>query len=128
MKLWLDAQIPPLLASWIKAQECGIQAFAVRDVGRHDARDPVIFRAAQEAGVVVLTKERDGVRLLDEQAPPPQEIRDTVYGHVETGGGVRVGCWGHGLRDATAWSDPRGCPGAAGICLLLPAVPNRVMG
>jgi predicted nuclease of predicted toxin-antitoxin system len=33
MKLWLDAQLPPLLASWINAPEWGIQAFAVRDVG-----------------------------------------------------------------------------------------------
>jgi predicted nuclease of predicted toxin-antitoxin system len=65
MKLWLDAQLPPLLASWIQAQEWGIQAFAVRDGGRSAARHPVIFRAAQEAGVVVLTKERDNVRLLD---------------------------------------------------------------
>ena len=128
MKLWLNAQLPPLLASWIQAQEWGIQAYAFRDVGRRAARHPVIFRAAQEAWVVVLTKERDNVRLLDEQGPPLQEIRDAVYGYVETGGGVSVRCWGHGLRDATAWSDAPGCPAAGGICLLLPAVPNRVMG
>jgi predicted nuclease of predicted toxin-antitoxin system len=41
MKLWLNAQLPSLLAGWIKAQEWGIQAFAVGDVGRSDARDPV---------------------------------------------------------------------------------------
>jgi predicted nuclease of predicted toxin-antitoxin system len=51
MKLWLNAQLPPLLASWIQAQERGIQAYAFRDVGRRAARHPVIFRAAQEAGV-----------------------------------------------------------------------------
>jgi predicted nuclease of predicted toxin-antitoxin system len=66
MKLWLDAQLPPLRASWINEQEWGIQAFAVRDVGRRAARHPVIFRAAQEAGVVVMSKERNRVRLLDE--------------------------------------------------------------
>jgi hypothetical protein len=27
--------------------------------------------------------ERDGILLLDEQGPPPQEIRDAVYGYVE---------------------------------------------
>jgi hypothetical protein len=126
--LWLNSQLLPLLASWIQSQEWGIQAFAARDVGRRAARHPVIFRAAQEAWVVVLTKERDNVRLLDEQGPPLQEIRDAVYGYVETAGGVSVRCWGHGLRDATAWSDAPGCPAAGGICLLLPAVPNRVMG
>ncbi len=74
MKLWLDAQLPPLLASWINAQGCGIQACAILDVGLRDASDPVIFRAAREAGVVVMTKDRDFVRLLEEQGPPPQVI------------------------------------------------------
>ena len=72
MKLWLDAQLPPLLAGWINAQGCGLQVIAVRDVGLRDASDPLIFRAAREAGVVVITKDRDFIRLLDEQGPPPQ--------------------------------------------------------
>ena len=58
MKLWLDAQLPPLLASWINAQGWGLQGFAVRDVGLRDASDPDILRAAREAGVVVMTKDR----------------------------------------------------------------------
>jgi predicted nuclease of predicted toxin-antitoxin system len=74
MKLWLDAQLPPLLAGSINAQGWGIQAFAVRDVGLRDASDPLIFRAAREAGVVVMTKDRDFIRLLDEQGPPPKVI------------------------------------------------------
>ena len=74
MKLWLDAQLPPLLASWINAQGCFIQDCAMRDVGLRDASDPVIFRAVREAGVVVMTKDRDFMRLLEEQGPPPQVI------------------------------------------------------
>jgi predicted nuclease of predicted toxin-antitoxin system len=34
----------------------------------------VIFKAAAEAGAVVMTKDRDFIRLLDEQGPPPQVI------------------------------------------------------
>ncbi|MFN7899160.1 MAG: hypothetical protein ACK5N0_05755 [Synechococcaceae cyanobacterium] len=68
MKPWRDDQLSPLLAGGINAQEWGIQAFAGRDVGLRDARDPGIFHAAQEAGVVVMTKKRDCIRLLDEQA------------------------------------------------------------
>ena len=41
MTLWLDAQLPPLLAAWINAQGWGIQAVAVREVGLRDASDPV---------------------------------------------------------------------------------------
>ena len=74
MKLWLDAQLPLLLAGWINAQEWGIQAFAVRDVGLRDASDAAIFRAVREAGVVVMTKDRDFIRLLDDQGPPPKVI------------------------------------------------------
>ena len=66
MKLWLDAQLPPLLAGWINAQGWGIEAVAVRDLGLRDASDPVIFQAAREAAVVVMTKDRDFIRLLDE--------------------------------------------------------------
>jgi predicted nuclease of predicted toxin-antitoxin system len=72
MTLWLDAQLPPLLAGWINAQGWGLHAVAVRDVGMRDASDPVIFQAARDARVVVMTKDRDFIRLLDEQGPPPQ--------------------------------------------------------
>ena len=73
MTLWLDAQLPPL-AEWINAQGWGIQAVAVRDVGLRDASDPVIFQAARSASSVVMTKDRDFIRLLEEQGPPPQVI------------------------------------------------------
>ena len=74
MRLWLDAQLPPLLAGWINGQGWGIQAVAVRDHGLREASDPAIFQAAREAGVVVMTKDCDFIRLLDEQGPPPQVL------------------------------------------------------
>lgn len=74
MNLWLDAQLPPMVASWINTQEWGVQAAAVRELDLRDARDPVIFQAARDAGVVVMTKDRDFIRLLEEQGPPPQVI------------------------------------------------------
>ncbi len=50
MKLWLDAQLPPLLAGWISAQGWGIQAFAVRDVGLRDAiREEITATRKQDA-------------------------------------------------------------------------------
>lgn len=74
MKLWLDAQLPPLLAAWINAQGWGIQAIAVREIGLRDASDPVIFQAARAVDAVVMTKDRDFIHLLEEQGPPPQVI------------------------------------------------------
>ena len=47
---------------------------AVRELGQRDASDPEIFRRARTAGAVVMTKDRDFIRLLDKQGPPPQVI------------------------------------------------------
>ena len=74
MTLWLDAQLPPALARWISEQPWGVNAMAVRDLGLRDASDPEILRRARAAAAVVMTKDRDFIRLLDEQGPPPQVV------------------------------------------------------
>ena len=74
MIIWLDAQLPPLLANWINGQSWNIKAIAVRDLALRDARDSKIFQAAREAGVVVMTKDRDFMRLLATYGPPPKVI------------------------------------------------------
>lgn len=74
MKLWLDAQLPPALARWIMDLPLGLEAIAVRDLGLRDAMDPEIFQAARAGGAIVMTEDRDFIRLLDEQGPPPQVI------------------------------------------------------
>jgi predicted nuclease of predicted toxin-antitoxin system len=73
MKIWLDAQLAPGLAPWIGSQ-FGVAAVAVRDLGLRDAADREIFLAAREAGAIVITKDSDFVRLLQELGPPPQII------------------------------------------------------
>ena len=52
MKLWLDAQFSPDIATWI-AEHFAIEAVPVRDVGLRDAADVEIFTAAKQARVVV---------------------------------------------------------------------------
>ena len=39
MTLWLDAQLPPVLARWISEQPWGVDAVAVRELGLRDASD-----------------------------------------------------------------------------------------
>jgi predicted nuclease of predicted toxin-antitoxin system len=73
MIFWVDAQLSPALASWISAQ-FGVQALALRDLGLRDASDHQIFVAAQQLGVVVISKDRDFVELLERVGPPPQVI------------------------------------------------------
>ena len=38
------------------------------------AKDRAIYEAAQEAGAVIMTKDRDFSRLLDRMGPPPQVV------------------------------------------------------
>lgn len=73
MIIWLDAQLSPLLARWIEAM-FGVEARALRDVGLRDATDREIFRAAQSAGAVVMTKDSDFITLHQQYGAPPQII------------------------------------------------------
>jgi predicted nuclease of predicted toxin-antitoxin system len=71
--LWLDAQISPAMAVWLRMR-FDIDAVAVRDLGLRDAEDTDIFAAAKEAGATVRTKDSDFVDLLQRHGPPPQAV------------------------------------------------------
>ena len=73
MKLWLDAQLSPEMASWI-TKSFVIDAVAVRDIGLRDATDVQIFEAAKQAGVVLMTKDSDFSHLIQRLGPPPRII------------------------------------------------------
>lgn len=73
MIIWIDAQLSPEIAGWIKT-EFGVSAVAIREVGMRDAEDLEIFNAARMANAAVMTKDRDFVLLLDHLGPPPQVI------------------------------------------------------
>lgn len=71
MTLWLDAQLSPLLAVWLR-WKFGLNAMPLREIGLRDAEDEEIFQAAKAAGVIVVTKDADFLRLLERHGPPPQ--------------------------------------------------------
>jgi predicted nuclease of predicted toxin-antitoxin system len=56
--LWLDAQLSPAIAVWLRMR-FDLNAHAVRDLGLRDAEDPDIFAAGRAAGVAVVTKDSD---------------------------------------------------------------------
>ena len=70
MKVWIDAQLSPAIALWLRNSK-GIDAVAVRDLGLRDADDVEIFDAARNNNAIVLTKDRDFILLLDRLGPPP---------------------------------------------------------
>jgi predicted nuclease of predicted toxin-antitoxin system len=71
--IWIDAQLSPALARWIH-ETFRIEAQAVRDLGLRNTKDPVIFKAAREAGVVVMSKDEDFRLLVERLGPPPQVL------------------------------------------------------
>ena len=73
MKIWVDAQLSPAIATWISSNYAVI-AIAIRDLGLRDAEDKEIFEAARQEKAVVMTKDSDFVQLLDKLGSPPQII------------------------------------------------------
>lgn len=71
MIFWIDAQISPAIAFWIK-HNFAIDAVSLRDIGLRDAEDTDIFQAAKSAGAVIMTKDADFSILQDRLGAPPQ--------------------------------------------------------
>ncbi len=47
---------------------------SARALGLRDATDAEIFKAAREAGAILMSKDSDFLRLLDQHGAPPQAI------------------------------------------------------
>lgn len=73
MTLWLDNQLPPALATWVRAT-LGVECTSVRDLALQRAADLDIFRAAREAGTLVMTKDADFAALVNRFGPPLQIV------------------------------------------------------
>ena len=69
----VDVHLAPALAPWL-TEAFRIEAHSARFLGLQSAKDEEIFTAARTAGVVVLTKDRDLVLLVERLGPPPQVV------------------------------------------------------
>jgi len=68
--IWLDAQLPPTLATWLTST-FGIPCAAIRDLGLRDADDRAIFQAARDCGdVVIISKDSDFTMKVARSALP----------------------------------------------------------
>jgi predicted nuclease of predicted toxin-antitoxin system len=61
VKFLVDAQLPPMLAEWLR--KAGHEAQHVREVGLLDADDTAIRAYAGKVGAVLITKDRDFVSI-----------------------------------------------------------------
>ncbi len=74
MKLWIDAQISPAIATWINQTFNDTEAEHVREVGLQQAEDKDIFAKAQKDRIVIMSKDDDFIRLIGQYGTPPQLI------------------------------------------------------
>lgn len=73
MTIWIDAQMSPAVAVWIRAN-FPVACLAVRDVGLRDAEDREIFHEARRNSAIVMTKDSDFAALQNELGAPPKII------------------------------------------------------
>jgi len=69
----VDAQLSPRIARWITST-IGLSGHPLREIGLRDAEYDEIFFAARAADAIVLTKDNDFIRLLEERGCPPKVI------------------------------------------------------
>ena len=70
MKIWIDAQLPPTLATWL-TNNFALEATALRDIELRDAQDIEIFEAARTVNAVIMTKDSDFIDLVCRLGTPP---------------------------------------------------------
>jgi predicted nuclease of predicted toxin-antitoxin system len=75
LRFLIDAQMPPMLAAWLKLK--GHDASAVRDLGMRDASDSAIWAHAAADGAIIVTKDEDFAQLaaIDPEGPTVLWVR-----------------------------------------------------
>ena len=69
MKFLVDAQLPPVLAHWLR--ETGHEAQAVREIALRDADDSAIWQYATANACVIITKDEDFAQRVQSSANGP---------------------------------------------------------
>jgi predicted nuclease of predicted toxin-antitoxin system len=80
--IWLDNQLPPALAAWMRAT-LGVECLPIRDLHLQRASDPEIFTAARATKAVIMTKDDDFVRLVEQHGPPHASRAGHLRQHVK---------------------------------------------
>lgn len=95
MMFWVDAQLPPTIATWVN-ERFGVGACSMRYLGLHAAKDMEIFQRARAANdVVLISKGGDFVDLIEQHGPPPKLIWVTCGNVTNRAFGVDLlaVCW-----------------------------------
>lgn len=105
MRFLIDAQLPPALATWLRAK--GHEAATVREISLRDASDSIIWKRATDEGRIIVTKDEDfaSMAAAEENGPKVLWVRtgnlvnrlllarferawDEIEAHLESGARV----------------------------------------
>ena len=70
---WLDAHLSPSVAKWLQ-QTYNVEAASLRFNGLLVADDIDIFKAAKQSNVILISKDRDMMKLIEKFGSPPKLI------------------------------------------------------
>jgi predicted nuclease of predicted toxin-antitoxin system len=73
LRIWIDAQLPPVLATYL-TEVPGVEATHTFALGMLGSSDRTIFEAARAECAVVMTKDADFVTLVERWGAPPQIV------------------------------------------------------
>ncbi|MFT3685085.1 MAG: DUF5615 family PIN-like protein [Phycisphaerales bacterium] len=74
MKIWLDAQLSPIVARWL-CDEFKFDVQSLRAKGLAQASDHRIFAEAKKDGIdVIISKDADIVQIVESSTPPPRLV------------------------------------------------------
>ncbi|MGC2631707.1 MAG: DUF5615 family PIN-like protein [Rhodomicrobium sp.] len=71
--VWVDAQLPPSLAPWLR-ERYNVSAFSLRELRLRDTEDIEIFKAARLQNALLISKDGDFVDLVQRLGTPPQLV------------------------------------------------------
>src|ERR1700743_356762 len=74
MTIWFDAQLSPFIALWINDNFPQLTAKSLRSLNLRDATDMDIFQQARKANVILMSKDHDFIKLIEQHGSPSKII------------------------------------------------------
>lgn len=77
MKIWLNANLSPVLAAWI-SKNFDVACYALVNLKLRDEDDETVFKKARDAKAILITRDFDFVDLVLKRGAPPKVLLISV--------------------------------------------------
>ena len=83
MIIWIDAHLSPSIAAWINRNHTSVQAKSLSSMNLQRADDRAIVEEARKADAVIMSKDSDFLRLVEQVRYPASNHLDHLRKHIE---------------------------------------------